>query len=92
MPTTVLWPAYFDATKPRNAGRRVAESNALDNPTVDRLAAAVQQVGYDATVQREKSYSREPVARGRVLVEHAGEDSKTDIIQAVAAYAPLLDA
>ncbi|WP_158057245.1 signal recognition particle subunit SRP19 [Halorussus halophilus] len=83
----VLWPAYFDAAKTRSEGRRVSEALAVEEPTVDEIAQAVQQVGYNAVIERDKAYSRENwEERGRVLVKNADDSSKNDLIQAVAAY------
>jgi len=62
---------------------------AVDEPTVDEIADAVQQVGYDAVIEREKAYSREFETRGRVLVKGA-DDTKNDLVQAIGAYVDLL--
>jgi len=87
MPDKVLWVAYFDATLSRDEGRRVPEDLAIEEPTVDEIASAVQQVGYDAVIEREVAYPREPWhARGRVIVKDADEESKNDIVQAVGAF------
>lgn len=87
----VLYPAYFDATLTRGAGRRVPDDLAVDDPTVDELAEAVGQVGYDAVIERDTAYSREPTRRrGRVLVNNADDATKSDLIQAVAAYVTAL--
>jgi signal recognition particle subunit SRP19 len=86
MVENVIWPAYFDADLARSQGRRVPEDLAVPEPTVDELAQAVQQVGYDAVVERDVAYPREHYSeRGRVLVKDS-EDSKNDVVQAVAAY------
>ncbi|WIV66095.1 signal recognition particle subunit SRP19 [Natrialbaceae archaeon AArc-T1-2] len=86
MVENVIWPAYLDSELSRAEGRRVPEDLAVEEPTVDEIAKAVQQIGYDATIEREKSYSREPWReRGRVVVR-GSEDSKNDLVQAVAAY------
>lgn len=83
----VLWPAYLDANYSRSEGRRVAEDLAVEEPTLEEIAEAVGQVGYDAVIEREQAYSREPFEdRGRVLVQGAEDSSKNDVIQAVAAY------
>ncbi|RBI61849.1 signal recognition particle protein Srp19 [halophilic archaeon] len=87
----VIWPAYIDAELSRREGRRVPQEVAVSEPTVDEIAKAVQQVGYDAVVERDKAYSRENWrARGRVLVKNADDASKNDLIQAVAAYVAAL--
>jgi signal recognition particle subunit SRP19 len=87
MVENVLYPAFFDAALTRGKGRRVPESVAVEEPTVEEVARAVQQVGYDAVIEREKAYSREHWrTRGRVLVKDAGDAAKNDLVQAVGAY------
>jgi signal recognition particle subunit SRP19 len=86
MVENVLWPAQFDADCSRAEGRRVPGDLAVEDPTVDEIARAVQQVGYDAVIERDKQYPREHEPRGRVLVQGAGDASKSDLVGAVAAY------
>ncbi len=85
MVENVIWPAYLDAKRSRSAGRRVPLDLAVDNPTVEEIAAAVEQVGYVARVDADASHPQEFEGRGRVIVEDV-EDAKNDLIQAVAAY------
>jgi signal recognition particle subunit SRP19 len=92
MVENVIWPAFLDAELSRSEGRRVAREQALPDPTVDEIARAVQQVGYDAVIERDKSYSREYESRGRVLVKDADDATKSDLLQAVAAYLQALRA
>lgn len=87
MVENVLYPAYFDADLTRSEGRRVAQDLAVPDPTVDEVATAVGQVGYDATIERDVAYPREHwQSRGRVLIENDDDASKGDLVQAVAAY------
>jgi signal recognition particle subunit SRP19 len=86
MVENVIWPAALDATKSRAEGRRVSLDLAVDDPTVEEIAKAVQQVGYDAVVERDKRYPREYETRGRVIVQNADDAGKSDLLQAVAAY------
>ena len=86
MVDNVLWPAALDAECTRSEGRRVALDLAVPEPTVDEIAQAVQQVGYDAVIERDKQYAREWEPRGRVLVQNADDAGKSDLLQAVAAY------
>jgi signal recognition particle subunit SRP19 len=90
MVENVIWPAYLDAGLSRSAGRRVPTDLAVEDPTVDEIARAVQQVGYDAVIEREKRYPREYETRGRVLVQNADDASKADLLGAVAAYVTAL--
>jgi signal recognition particle subunit SRP19 len=86
MVENVIWPAYLDADRSRAEGRRVPADVAVEEPTAEEIAQAVGQVGYDATIEHDKAYPREPhVERGRVLVKDA-PDAKTDVLAAVAAY------
>ncbi len=87
MVENVIWPAYLDADLSRSDGRRVSQELAVEEPTVDEIAKAVQQIGYDATIERDKAYSREHwLDRGRVVVRGADDSTKNDLVQAVAAY------
>ncbi|WP_435332538.1 signal recognition particle subunit SRP19 [Haloarchaeobius sp. TZWWS8] len=87
MVENVIWPAYLDAELTRKKGRRVPEALAVEEPTVEEIAKAVQQVGYDTVIERDVAYSREGHrTRGRVLVKNPTDDSKNDIVQAAAAY------
>ncbi len=90
MVENVIWPAYIDAAKTRAEGRRVPASLAVSEPTIDEIAVAVQQVGYDAVIERDRTYPREFEPRGRVLVKDAADASKNDLVQAVAAYVAAL--
>ena len=83
----VIYPAYVDAELSRGEGRRVPTDLAVEEPTVDEIAKAVQQVGYDAVIERRVAYSREPWrVRGRVVVKGTDDESKNDLVQATAAY------
>jgi signal recognition particle subunit SRP19 len=82
----VIYPAYLDANLSRSEGRRVPLDLAVPGPDPEEVARAVQQVGYDAVVERDVTYSREYEPRGRVLVQNADDAGKSDLLQAVAAY------
>ena len=86
MVENVIWPAFLDADLSRTEGRRISQDLAVSEPTVDEIAQAVQQVGYDAVIERDKTYPREYEARGRVVVKGAEDATKTDLLGAVAAY------
>lgn len=90
MVENVIWPAALDAELTRSAGRRVSLDLAVDRPTVDEIAKAVQQVGYDAKIERDKTYPREYEQRGRVVVRNADDATKSDLLGAVAAYLQVL--
>ncbi|MFC6888045.1 signal recognition particle subunit SRP19 [Halorubrum trueperi] len=86
MVENVVYPAYFDADRSRSDGRRVPTDLAVEDPTVDEIAKAVQQVGYDAVIERDTTYSREFEPRGSVIVRGTEDTAKNDLVQAIAAY------
>jgi signal recognition particle subunit SRP19 len=90
MVENVIWPVAFDADRSRSEGRRVPMDLAVTEPTADEIAKAVQQVGYDAVIERDKTYPREHEARGRVIVKDADDATKTDLLGAVGAYVQVL--
>lgn len=91
MVDNIIWPAYLDASLSRSEGRRVPQDLAVDEPTVDEIASAVKQIGYEADVEPERTYSREPWRqRGRVIVRGADDSTKNDLVQAIAAYVQVI--
>ncbi|MFW6457901.1 MAG: signal recognition particle subunit SRP19 [Halodesulfurarchaeum sp.] len=91
MVENVIWPAYLDAELSRSDGRRVPESMAVTDPDVEEIAEAVRQVGYDALIEPDLAYPRQPRdPRGRVAVSNADDAGKSDLVQAVAAYVQAL--
>lgn len=87
----VIWPAYIAAERSRGEGRRVPESMAVSEPEIEEIAEAIKQVGYDAVIERDVAYPREPWRKsGRVRVKGADDDAKNDLVQAVAAYVAAL--
>jgi len=91
MVENIIWPAYLDADLSRADGRRVPKAMAVEDPSVDEIAEAVRQVGYDALIERDKAYSRQPQSKtGRVAVQNADDAGKSDLLQAVAAYVQAL--
>ncbi|XGI83176.1 signal recognition particle subunit SRP19/SEC65 family protein [Halorutilales archaeon Cl-col2-1] len=85
MTETIIWPAYLDADKSRSEGRRIPEDTAVSSPTLQEVANAVRQIGYDPVVETDKKYPRSWwEAKGRVRLD--ADDSKRDVLRAVAAY------
>jgi signal recognition particle subunit SRP19 len=90
MVENVIWPAALDAACTRAEGRRVSLDQAVEDPSVDEIAQAVQQGGYDAVIERDVTYPREYEPRGRVLVQNADDATKSDLLGAVAAYLQII--
>ena len=91
MVENVIWPAYLDADLTRSEGRRVPQDLAVPDPDVEEIAEAVKQVGYDAMIEPDLAYPRNHRKKtGRVAVENADDDGKSDLLQGVAAYVQIL--
>lgn len=86
----LIYPRYIDAAVSRGGGRRVSRADAVEEPTVEELAAAVRQIGYPVTVEPEVCHPREVTPRGRVRVQAAPDESKHDVVLAVAAIVEVL--
>ena len=79
----VLYPAYFDASRSRDRGRRVAKRVAVDAPTVDDIAEAAKALGLEPKVEADKAFPSTPWRKeGRVLVR--ADYYKTSVVRKVA--------
>ncbi len=79
----VLYPAYFDLSRSRADGRRVAKKWAVEAPTVEEVAAAAKALGLQPEVDAEKAFPTSHWRHdGRVLVR--ADYFKTSIVQKVA--------
>lgn len=79
----VLYPAYFDLSRSRDRGRRVAKKWAVESPTAEEIAKAAKALGLEPSVEADKAFSSTPWRKeGRVLVR--ADYFKTSIVQKVA--------
>lgn len=79
----VLYPAYFDADRSRENGRRVARKLAVNAPTVEELAQAADALGLRPKLEGERAHPSTPWKReGRVLVN--ADFYKTSVVRKVA--------
>jgi len=73
-PFLIFWPHYFDAKKNRSNGRRVSRKFAIDKFSLEDIAKAARNLGYNAEIERgykyPKSWWEEP---GRVLIDTKGK-------------------
>jgi len=78
----VLWPEYFDRSRPRSQGRKVKKGLAINNPGVDAISQVLKQLGLEHKVEREKSYPANWISKGgRVLVQK--DIPKSQLVQKV---------
>ncbi len=73
----VIWPSYFDKTRSRLQGRRVAKKHAVEKPAVDAIAKAAKSLGLNPVVEKERAYPANHWKKsGRVLVDKKTTKSK----------------
>ncbi len=53
-----LYPAYFDSSKSRSEGRRVAKELAVDRPRLEEVAEAARRLGLEVRVVEDARYPR----------------------------------
>lgn len=78
----VLYPAYFDAERSREEGRRVARKTAVHAPTAEEIAEAASALGLKSKLEADRAHPSAPWKRGgRVLV--SGNYFKTGVVRKV---------
>jgi signal recognition particle subunit SRP19 len=66
----IIWPAYFDQTKTRKNGRRVAKGLAVPSPKIGELQDAASKLGMKPELAAEAGYPKNPWSKtGMMLVE-----------------------
>jgi signal recognition particle subunit SRP19 len=83
----VLWLDYFNKNLKRRQGRRVNRDQAIFDPTVQELAEAAREAGFQLSDQEINSNARFPrrsfTKSGYVMVAKKGDIKKSKIIDAV---------
>lgn len=83
----VVWPEYFDIKRTRAEGRRVSRALAVQNPTLDKIAAAIRLLGLEFKIEADKAYPKSWYNRsGRILVENTLP--KTELLRKIAQKIP----
>jgi signal recognition particle subunit SRP19 len=81
--TFVLWPAYFDRERSRDAGRRVPEALAVKGPDAPWVENAARKLGLEPVLEEKAIHPSIPYEKvGRVLVAKKG--SKEQVLRQVA--------
>jgi len=79
----IIWSAYFDQTKTRKNGRRVAKNLAVQHPKIIELQEAAQNAGLEFEVAVDKGYSKTPWIKTDVLLVEK-KSSKEEVIKRIA--------
>jgi len=79
----IIWPAYFDSTRTRNAGRRVPKSLAVPSPRILEIKDAIEKVALEYEVVPDAGHPKTPwLKTGMILVKKS--KSKDRIILMIA--------
>lgn len=79
----IVWPAYFDQTKTRKEGRRVAKSLSVQYPKIDEIREAAQKLGLKPEVSVEKGFPKAPWHKGGMM-EVEKKRAKEQILNSIA--------
>jgi signal recognition particle subunit SRP19 len=80
-----VYPAYVDRGLSRTEGRRVPAPQAVSDVTAEELLQAAKRLGWRASVEPEKQYSRRFFSyAGRVKVEKKAGTTKERFLRLVA--------
>lgn len=73
-PFLIFWPQYFDVKRSRSNGRRLPKKFAIEKVSLEEIAKASKNLGYNVEIERNYKYSRtwwdDP---GRVLIDAKGK-------------------
>ncbi len=84
MALRTLYPCYFDASLTRKEGRRVAKTEAVQQPNLNRISRAAKAAGFTVEEEPAASHPAHWYAReGRIRIEYSG--SKEELLKKIAA-------
>ena len=79
----VLYPAYFDAGRSRDEGRRVPRNLAVSGPKVEEVHSAAKALGLQSVIDPDRAHPSTPWQKeGRVLIQ--GNYVKASVVRRVA--------
>lgn len=80
-----VFPAYFEAGRSRQAGRRVPKKLALDTVNLSMIKSAAQRLGLECTVESDARYpSSWWGTPGLALIKKPAGRSKTQLLKELA--------
>lgn len=85
----IIWPAYFDATKTRNEGRRIPKNLAIPLPRIAEIKDAADKLRLDCELVADVAYPATPwLKTGMLLVKK--KEPKERTIRKIAKQLPSL--
>jgi signal recognition particle subunit SRP19 len=85
----IIWPAYFDATKTRNEGRRIPKNLAIPLPRIAEIKDAADRLRLDCELVADVAYPATPwLKTGMLLVKK--KEPKEQTIRKIAKQLPSL--
>jgi signal recognition particle subunit SRP19 len=79
----IVWPAYFDSTKTRKDGRRIAKSLAVPSPKILEIKDVAEKIGLECDLVPDAGYPKTSwLKTGMLLVKK--KEPKDQIIRNVA--------
>ncbi len=74
----IIWPAYFDSTKTRKNGRRVAKNLAVVSPRVTEIKDAAEKLRLSCEIVTDVAYPKMPwLKTGMLLAQKKQSKDRT---------------
>jgi signal recognition particle subunit SRP19 len=80
----IIWPAYFDATRTRKDGRRVAKSLAVPTPRVAEIKESADKLRLESELVADVGYSKTPWLKAGMVLVKRKKETKEQIIRNIA--------
>lgn len=73
----VIYPSYFNANSSRKEGRKVPLRLSTPSPILSDIEKICKQLGLNPLIEHDKSHPRNPLQKGRIVVDKRGSKLKT---------------
>lgn len=73
----MIYPEYFDSSLSRKRGRRVPLNISTSNPSIDMIVEVCRKLGLNPEIELDKTYPRNILSKGRVIVDKKDSKLKT---------------
>jgi signal recognition particle subunit SRP19 len=80
----ILWPVYFDSTKTRKSGRRIAKNLAISNPKASEIKEAAEKLHFACELVSDVGYAKTPWLRPSMVLIKKRKESKEAVIEMIA--------
>ncbi len=85
----IIWPAYFDASRTRENGRRVPKNLAVQSPKIGEVEMAARHLGLNPELRADVAYPKSPWSKGGMIMVEK-RHPKEEILKLIAKQLPIV--